>query len=49
MKWFKNGKGKILYFMQLFLHYIFFGGNFIGYVKVPLYSVFLNVNHEKTN
>ena len=25
MKWFKNGAGKCLYFMQLFLHYIRFG------------------------
>ena len=24
------------------------GENFIGYVKVPLYSVCLNLNHEKT-
>ena len=30
MKWLKNGAGKCLYFMQLFLHYIFFGENFIG-------------------
>ena len=30
MKWLKNGAGKCLYFMQLFLHYILFGENFIG-------------------
>ena len=30
MKWLKNGAGKYLYFMQLFLHYILFGENFIG-------------------
>ena len=29
MKWLKNGVGKSLYFMQLFPHYILFGGNFI--------------------
>ena len=44
----KNGSGKSLYFMQLFPHYILFGENFIGYVKVTLYSVYLNLNHEKT-
>ena len=30
MKWLKNGAGKFLYFMQLFLHYILSGENFIG-------------------
>ena len=30
MKWLKNGAGKSLYFIQLFLHYILFGENFIG-------------------
>ena len=30
MKWLKSGAGKYLYFMQLFLHYIPFGENFIG-------------------
>ena len=30
MKWLKNGIGKFLYFMQLFLHYILFVENFIG-------------------
>ena len=30
MKWLKNGARKCLYFMQLFLHYILFGENFIG-------------------
>ena len=30
MKWLKNGAGKCLYFMQLFLDYILFGENFIG-------------------
>ena len=29
-KWLKNGAGKCLYFMQLFLHYILFCENFIG-------------------
>ena len=29
MKCSKNGAGKCLYFMQLFLHYILFGENFI--------------------
>ena len=48
MKWLKNGAGKSLYFMQLFLHYIIFGENFIGEVKISLYSVCLNLNHEKT-
>ena len=36
-------------FMQLILHYILIGENFIGEVKVSLYSVCLNPNHEKTN
>ena len=57
MKWLKNGAGKYLYFMQLFLHYILFGENFIVkvtlskviYVKVILYSVCLNLSHEKKN
>ena len=30
MKWLKNGAEKSLYFMQLTLHYILFGENFIG-------------------
>ena len=30
MKWLENGAGKCLYFMQLFLHNILFGENFIG-------------------
>ena len=30
MKWLKNGAEKVLYFMQLFLHYILFGENFVG-------------------
>ena len=30
MKWLKSGTGKYLYFMQLFLHYIPVGENFIG-------------------
>ena len=30
MKWLKNRAGKSFYFMQLFLHYILFGENFIG-------------------
>ena len=29
-KWLKNGAGKNLYLMQLFLHYILFGKNIIG-------------------
>ena len=33
--------------MGLFLHYILFGENFVGSVKVPLYSVCLNLNREK--
>ena len=36
----------VLYSIQLFLHYILFGENFIGSVKEPLYSVCLNLNHE---
>ena len=48
MKWFKNGAGKCLNFMRLFLRYIIFGESFIGEVKVPLYLVSLNLNHEKT-
>ena len=48
MKWLKNGVEKCLYLMQLFLHYILFGENFIGQVKIPLYSIYLNLNHEKT-
>ena len=48
MKWLTNGSGKCLYFMQLFFHYIIFGENFIVSVKVPLHSVCLNLNHEKT-
>ena len=47
MKWLKDGTGKSLYFIQLFLRYILFGENFIGQVKVPLYSACLNLNHEK--
>ena len=35
--------------MQLFLHDIFYGENFIGQVKVPLYLVCLNLNHDKQN
>ena len=35
--------------MQLFLHYIPFGENYIIEVKVTLYSVCLNLNHEKEN
>ena len=30
MKWLKNGAGKKLYFMELFLHCIVFDENFIG-------------------
>ena len=31
VKWFKKWRqGKVLYFMQLFLHYIVLGENFIG-------------------
>ena len=30
IKCLKNGAGKCLYFMQLFLHYILLGENFIG-------------------
>ena len=33
------GQGKVLYFMQLFLHYIFCDENFFGYAKEPLFSV----------
>ena len=48
----KNGAEKGLYFMQLFLHYILFGEFFFffffGKFKVPLYSLCLNVKHEKT-
>ena len=44
----KNGAWKSLNLKQSFLHYIFFGENFIGQVKVTLYSVYLNLNHEKT-
>ena len=44
------GQKKVLNFMQLFPHYILFGENFIGKVKeVSLYSVCLNLNHEKQN
>ena len=61
-RWSKNGAGKSLYFIQLFLRHILFDENFIGYVnlhhilfdekfywlfKVSLYSVCLNLNHEK--
>ena len=35
--------------MQLFLHNILFGENFIGQVKLPLYPVCLNLNCEKQN
>ena len=45
----KTGAGKSLYFMQFFLHYILFGENFIGKVKVTLNLVCLNLNHEKQN
>ena len=48
MKCLKNGAEKCLYFMQLFLHYILFGENFIVKLKLPLYSVCLNLNQEKT-
>ena len=30
MKWLKNGAGKSLFFMQLYLHYILLGEDFIG-------------------
>ena len=30
IKWLKNRAGICLYFMQLFLHYILFGENFVG-------------------
>ena len=33
--------------MQLFLHNILFGENFIGKVKEHLYSLCLNLNHKK--
>ena len=33
MKWLKYGAGKSLYFIQLFLHYIVFGENFIVKLK----------------
>ena len=49
MKWLKNRAEKSLYFMQLFLHYILFSEKFIGQVKAPLYSVFLNLSLEKQN
>ena len=39
MKWLKNGTGES----------ILSGENFIGYVKVPLYSVCLNLNVKKQN
>ena len=47
MKWLKNWAGNCLYFMQLLLHYILFGENFIGSFKIPLFSVCLNLNHKK--
>ena len=47
MKCLKNGAGERSYLVQLFLHYIF-GENFTGSVKVPLCSVYLNLNHEIT-
>ena len=31
IKWLKNGAGKCLYFMQLFLHYILFGKKWGGW------------------
>ena len=37
IKWLKNGQGKVLHFMQLFLHYILFGQSFTGYIKEPSY------------
>ena len=30
MKWLKNGAGKCLHFMKLFLHYMLLGENFTG-------------------
>ena len=39
MLWLENGAGKSLYLMKLFLHYILFGEDFIGYVKIALYSI----------
>ena len=45
----KTGAGKSLYFMQFFLHYILFGENFIGKVKVTLNLVCLNLKKEKQN
>ena len=38
---------KVLYFIQLFLHYILYGENFIGLFEESLYLVCLNLNHEK--
>ena len=39
MKLLKNGAEKCLYFMQLFWHSILLGENFIGQVRVLLYSI----------
>ena len=48
-KWLKNGPEKCFVFHAIISAYNFFGENFIGQVKEPLYSVCiqLNLRHEK--
>ena len=49
MKWLKIAKGKVLYFMKLFLYYFLFGENSIGSTYVPLHSVCFNQIMKKQN
>ena len=41
-------QGKVLYFMEFFLHYIHFAESFMGSVKQTSLSVCLNLNHENS-
>ena len=47
MKWLKNGAGKGFIFHAMIPALYSFWWNFIGSVKIPLYLVCLNLNHEK--
>ena len=48
MKCLKNGAEKGFTFHAIISALFPFGENIFGQVKVPLYSEWLNLNHEKT-
>ena len=48
MKWLKDGQRKSFIFHEIIPALFPFGENSIGYTYVPLYSVCLNLIHEKT-